>query len=76
MLEDINVGLEKEIEKLKREMTKILKNTKAVHVTRETALNEANDIKSKMERFQTKCEMEWASLNDIIQENRRAQVER
>ena len=74
MLENINVGLEKENDKLKKEMTKIVKNTKGIHETREKALCEMAGLKARTETLQAGYEKEWAELTAIIEEDRHAQA--
>ena len=75
MLENINAGLEKENDKLKREMTRIVKSTKAMHESRETTLCEIEGIKARTEKLQSGYEKEWAAFTDIIEDDRQAQVQ-
>lgn len=75
MLESINTGLEKEREKLQKEMTTILKNTHAMHEARDAAYEENTKLKSRSEKKQTSFEKEWSELTEIINQDRQAQVQ-
>ena len=74
MLENINTGLAKENEKLKREMAKVVKNTKAVHEAREEAMEKMAILKMRIEKMQSTYEQEWANLTGVIADDKHAQV--
>lgn len=74
MFENINHGLEKELQKLKKEMAVIIEAANASYDTRERAIADMAHLKVQADKEQQCFEGEWRHLSAIIDEDRKARV--
>lgn len=74
MFENINNGLEKELQKLKKEMATIIESANTGYEFREQAINQMAQLKVQADKEQHAFEDEWQQLSAIIDEDRRARV--
>ncbi|GMH39417.1 hypothetical protein BSKO_07315 [Bryopsis sp. KO-2023] len=72
MFENINNGLEKELQKLKKEMASIIEQANTGYEFRERAIAEMAHLKIQADKEQQSFEEEWRNLSSIIDEDRRA----
>lgn len=74
MFESINSNLERELQKLKREMADTIQLANIAFEAKEKALQEMNSLKVQSEKEQAGFEEEWKQLTAIIDDDKRERV--
>jgi hypothetical protein len=71
MFESINSNLEKELQKLKKEMAETIQLANAAFEAKEKAISEMNVLKVQADKEQQGFEEEWRHLSAMIEEDKR-----
>jgi Rad3-related DNA helicase len=74
MFESINSNLEKELQKLKKEMAETIQLANAAFEAKEKAISEMNVLKVQADKEQQGFEEEWRHLSAMIEEDKRERV--
>lgn len=74
MFESINTNLERELAKIKRDMTEMIQLANAAFEAREKALAEMNVLKVQADKEQQGFEEEWKHLTAIIEDDKKERV--
>ena len=74
MFESINSNLERELQKIKRDMTEMIQMANGAFEAREKAIAEMNVLKVQADKEQQGFEEEWKHLTAIIEDDKKERV--
>ena len=74
MFEGININLERELQRLKKDMAETIQMANTAFEAKEKALGEMNVLKVQADREHAGFEEEWKQLTAIIEEDKRERV--